>query len=53
MCSDGEATPGAGVWRKKEIVREDGIARLQMVDTGHIEGEGRKGSCRSWEVVEW
>jgi hypothetical protein len=34
VCSEGEAIPGAGEWRKKETVREDdmpGCMWLQLV----------------------
>jgi len=43
VCSDGEVIPGVGVWRKKNIVREDDIARVCMVGIGHIEGPRRGG----------
>lgn len=46
VCSDGEVIPGVGVWRKKNIVREDDIARVCMVGIGHIEGP-RKGGGRA------
>lgn len=52
MCSDGEETPAAGVWRRKKIVREDCIAQLWMVRTGHIE-RGGENRFRGWEIVEW